>query len=186
MLERITVRHTRRASTSGRARSSSSPLLARTLRRLHSDSGQNLIEFALITPFVLVFIAAIVVFGLALFARSNLQQAVREGARQASVGATLTEVQDLAAGNANDMIDPSEVQWCHPVDDDGTQGKLGDQVKVYIVDDDDGNEGIPFTLVPSNGIFKAFGVNDVTVRLSPVATARLEESLPAGAEVNCP
>lgn len=146
---------------------------------LAAERGQNLIEFALLTPAVLVFIAAIVIFGLALNTRSSLQQAVREGARQASVGATLAEVQSLAAGNAPDTLTPTEIQWCHPAGPTGTHGRVGDPVQIYIIDSGDGLKGHPFPLVPTNGIFASFGLSDVTVRLSPVATARLEKSVPS-------
>jgi hypothetical protein len=118
-------------------------------RRSGNERGQGLIEFALLTPFIILFIAAIVMLGLALNARSSLQQGVREGARRAAVGGTLTEVQDLAAGNAREYIDPADVQWCHPPGPGGTRGQVGDPVRVYIFDS--GDEGYPVTLVPSGG-----------------------------------
>jgi hypothetical protein len=147
------------------------------------ERGQNLIEFALMFPLVLLFIGVIIVFGLLLHTRSNLQQAVREGARQAAVGRSLTDVQNLAAGNSNSTLDPADVLWCHPIDTDGTQGKVGDPVRVYIFRD--GAEGYPYDIVPSGGTFDAvFGASAATVRMSPRATARLEKSVTA--PVNCP
>src|SRR5262245_17351192 len=87
------------------------PSLVTTLQSQH---GQNLVEFALLTPMVIAFIAAIVMFGLALNARASVQQAVREGARQAAVGATLGQVQTLSQGNAAEWIKQSTwVHWCH-------------------------------------------------------------------------
>jgi hypothetical protein len=134
-------------------------------------------------PVLLVFLAAIVNFGLALHARTSVQQAVREGARKAAVGATLAEVQTLASENANEWIDPTEVQWCHPVGPSGTQGKIGDPVRVYL--EVDGDEGFPYTLVPSNGILESLGVPNLVIRMSPRATARLEKTVSAAAVVNC-
>jgi hypothetical protein len=93
------------------------------------------------------------------------------------VGATLAEVQNLAAGNADDHIDPADVQWCHPVGAGGTRGKVGDPVEVYIFKG--GDYGLPFELVPANGIFQAFGTSALTIRMSPRATGRLEQSVPA-------
>ncbi len=156
------------------------PLGSRPLRRIsrtsaRSERGQNLIEFALLAPFVIAFIAIIVVLGLALNTRSSLQQAVREGARQASVGKSLTDVQNLASGNAPEVLSPSEVQWCHPMGTGGTQGKVGDPVRVYVVEG--GTEGIEYTLVSAGGIFSALGVPPLTVRMGPRATARLEKSV---------
>lgn len=143
-------------------------------RTLQPERGQNLIEFALMFPAVLLFIGIIIVVALLLHTRSNLQQAVREGARQAAVGASLNEVQDLAAGNANDTLDPSDVQWCFPA---GT-GRVGDPVEVYIYKD--GGTGYPYQLVPSAGTLHAvLGASALTVRMGPTATTRLEHSVPA-------
>jgi hypothetical protein len=148
--------------------------LPRTERRLEPERGQNLVEFALMFPAVLVFIGIIIVVALMLHTRSNLQQAVREGARQAAVGASLSQVQNLAAGNANDTLNPSDVRWCFP---SGT-GKVGDPVKVYVYKD--GDAGYPYQLIPSGGTLSAlFGASALTVRMGPTATSRLEHSVPA-------
>jgi hypothetical protein len=139
-----------------------------------NERGQNLIEFALLFPIVLLFIGLIVVFGLLLHTRSNLQEAVREGARQAAVGKSLNEVQDLAAGNSNSTLDPSDIKWCFP---DGTGG-VGDPVQVYIYND--GDEGYPYEIVPDGGTFDVvFGASAFTIRMDPRATSRLEKSVPA-------
>ena len=142
------------------------------------ERGQNLVEFALMFPLVLLFIAIIIVFGLMLHTRSNLQQAVREGARQAAVGRSLTEVQNLAAGNSNSTLNPLDIQWCHPLDIDGTQGKVGDPVRIYILPQGESEEGYPYKLVATGGTFNTvFGAGALTVRMAPVATARLEKSI---------
>lgn len=153
-----------------------------------SERGQNLIEFAMLMPFVLLFIAAIIVFGLALNTRSSLQQAVREGARQASVdtkAADWPQIQGLAAGNAPDALDPADVAICHPLNTTtGTQGQVGDPVRVYLQEGGSGAEGYEYTLVSLGGIFNAFGVGELKVRMSPRATARLEKSV--AIPVDCP
>jgi len=146
------------------------------------ERGQSLVEFALLTPMIIAFIAAIVMFGLAMNTRASLQQAVREGARQLAVGKSVTDAQNLAAGNAPDRLQPADVQVCHPVNTDGSQGSVGDPVRVYIYKD--GAEGYPFTLVPLGGIFNAFGVDDLVARMKPRATTRLEKSV--GTPINCP
>jgi hypothetical protein len=144
------------------------------------ELGQNLIEFALLMPIVLVFIGAIVIFGLAFNARASVQQAMREGARQAAVGASLSEVQSLSQGNAEEWIDSASwVHWCHPLNSaTSTRGRVGDPVQVYVFTS--GAKGVPFTIVPSNGVFAAVGVGSLSVRLNPVATARLEKSVAPG------
>jgi hypothetical protein len=89
-------------------------------RRLRqAESGQSLIEFSLLFPVVLVFIAAIVIFGLALNARASLQQGVREGARQAAVGASIPDVQSMTEGNAPEWLDAAEVVVCLPSGSNG-------------------------------------------------------------------
>lgn len=139
-----------------------------------SERGQNLIEFAMLTPFILGFIAAIIILGLLLNTRSSLQQAVREGARQAAVGASLTNIQNLAAGNAPDTLAPADVRVCYPPGV-SSRGGIGDPVRVYIFKS--GAEGYPFTIIPSGGILTAAGGGlSPTLRMSPQATARLEKS----------
>ena len=54
--------------------------------RCRNEGGQTLIEFALAAPLLLVFLLAIVDFGIAIDRRIVLDHAVREGARYASVG----------------------------------------------------------------------------------------------------
>ncbi len=173
------------ASMRTRARTNSlSPSPTKTFQPAlaSQESGQNLLEFALLTPVLLVFIGAIVIFGLAMHTRSDLQQAMREGARQAAVGASLTDVQKLAADNASEDINPSDVAVCYPVDSNGKQGAVGGPVRVYI--EKSGSEGYKYTLVPLGGIFKAFGASSVTVTMAPRATARLEKSVASPA--SCP
>jgi hypothetical protein len=128
-----------------------------------SERGQNLIEFAMLTPFVILFIAAIVVFGMAFNTRSSLQQAVREGARQVAVGVPSPEAQALAAGNAPEDLVPADVLVCLPT---GSTGKIGEAVQVSVSKD--------VTLVPATGIFKALGASTLSVTMNPKATARLE------------
>ena len=147
------------------------------LRTASAQRGQNLVEFALMFPAILLFIGIIVVVGLMLHTRSNLQQAVREGARQAAVGASLTQVQNLAAGNSNTSLNSTDVKWCFPTGPTGTTGRVGDPVKVYIFKS--GAAGYPYKLVPTGGTFnKLFGASALTVRMGPTATTRLERSVP--------
>ncbi|HET8633752.1 MAG TPA: TadE family protein [Gemmatimonadales bacterium] len=61
-------------------------MTTRTLTRFAKrDDGQALIEFALITPFLLLFLVAIIEFGRAWNEHQVLTDAVREGARQAAI-----------------------------------------------------------------------------------------------------
>lgn len=61
-------------------------MTARTLTRFAKrDDGQALVEFALIMPFLLLFIVGIVEFGRAWNEHEVLTDATREGARKAAV-----------------------------------------------------------------------------------------------------
>jgi hypothetical protein len=96
-------------------------------------------------------------------------------------------VQDLAAGNAGGTIDDTEVAWCHPAGPTGTHGKVGDPVMVYLVDNADNQPGIKYTLASATGILNVVGIKNLSVRMSPRATARLEKSVPAGSlNIACP
>jgi Flp pilus assembly protein TadG len=125
-------------------------------------------------PLLILMIGAIIMVALGLHTRSNLQQAVREGARQAAVGKSLTDVQGLAAGNSGGTLDAADINWCLP---SGSTGTVGDQIRVYVDEGNNGSEGYGYTIIPATGIFSAMGVNSLTVNMSPRATARLEKSV---------
>jgi hypothetical protein len=148
---------------------------APALRGARAEGGQSLIEFALLFPIVLVFLAALVIFGLALNARASLQQGVREGARYAAVQPSdEAGIQSRTAGNAPDWLTASEVIVCLP---SGSSGGIGEAIRVQLEDKDDGDPGIAYDLVPVNGIFDVIGVDALTVRLDPKGTSRLEKSV---------
>ena len=69
------------------------------LRRFgRRNDGQALVEFALLTPFLLVFLVGILEFGRAWNAHIVVTQAAREGARKAAVfddAATQQDVEDV-------------------------------------------------------------------------------------------
>ena len=56
------------------------------------ERGQNLMEFALILPVILIFLLTVVDFGLALDRREVIQSGVREGARAGATGLSEDEV----------------------------------------------------------------------------------------------
>lgn len=56
------------------------------LRRFRSDRAQSLVEFALVTPMLLILVFGIIDFGLGLRAYISVTSATREGARYAAVG----------------------------------------------------------------------------------------------------
>ncbi len=71
------------------------------------ERGASAVEFALLVPVVFTLIFGMVEFGLAFFATQSLRAGVREGARQAAVGATASQVQSAVLGGASGALDGS-------------------------------------------------------------------------------
>lgn len=111
--------------------------------------GQALIEFAFVAPLVLVFLLAVVDFGIAIDRRIVLQHAVREGARYAAVGgealttgvpATEAEIRAYTAGQAQGIADENGIagsdnyiEVCYEDSNgNGSLGDVGDSVRVRI------------------------------------------------------
>jgi len=108
------------------------------MRSFGNQRGQSLLEFALIAPFVLFFLLALVDFGIAIDRRIVLDHAVREGARYASVGgqaltsgtpANASDVKTYTSAQAQGVVGGSAVGVCY-LDDNGGGFGLGDTVKV--------------------------------------------------------
>jgi Flp pilus assembly protein TadG len=67
------------------------------------ESGQSLVEFAMVLPLLLVIFFAIIDFGRIYQRNVSLTNAVREGARLGSVGATTGEIQARVADTASGL-----------------------------------------------------------------------------------
>jgi len=74
-----------------------------------SCRGQNLVEFALLAPFMVIILAGIIDFGMSLDHRITVQHAVREGARYAAVHSGCADIQERAAERAGHIFDATEV-----------------------------------------------------------------------------
>jgi Flp pilus assembly protein TadG len=66
-----------------------------TRRRLSSDQGQTAVEFALVAPFIVVLLLAVIQFGVAFHNYITITDAARAGARKAIVAR-------FASGNFDD------------------------------------------------------------------------------------
>ncbi len=133
-----------------------------------TERGQNLIEFALMTPFLLAMVFVIVQFGLAISTRSGLQQSVREAARQASVGVPITDAQAIGARNSPDRLVAADITFCLPA---GPPAKVGDEIRAEIR----GSSGYDYPLAgPGTSIF---GFAEPSVNLAPRATTRIERPI---------
>lgn len=86
-------------------------------RRGQDDSGVAAVEFALIFPVLILLVLGIINFGYGFGQQLALNQAVREGARQAVVPGTnngadvdeLTEIQGVVRGSLGGLVPPAEV-----------------------------------------------------------------------------
>lgn len=92
---------------------------AAPIRRLRrsADNGVAAVEFALILPVLLLLVLGIINFGFLFGQKLSLNQAVREGARQAVVPGTnngedvneLTEIQDVVRGSLGGLVPSGQV-----------------------------------------------------------------------------
>lgn len=97
--------------------SNSAPTRSGLWGRRRDDRGVAAVEFALILPVLLLLVLGIINFGYLFGQKLALNQAVREGARQAVVpgtnnGAdvdTITEVQDVVRGSLGGLVPSADV-----------------------------------------------------------------------------
>lgn len=140
------------------------------------ERGQTLLEFAFVAPIILVFLLAMIDFGIAVDRREVLQHAVREGARHGAIGQDVASIQDYTSDQSQGVLDPADVTVCYvDANGDGVVGNVGDNVKV----------SADFTYKFSVGSFEllgAFGVDqsDLTINMTPSGDMRMETTV-AGA-----
>lgn len=116
--------------------------LARSIHR--EERGQDVLEFALLTPFILFFIFAIVDFGVVLGASHQVNHAVREAARAGAVGQNEAAIRQTAIDQSVDLLSGAaaacpltpaddaciEVTWNDGPDGNANVGDVGDAVTV--------------------------------------------------------
>ena len=82
----------------------------RSFLRRRDARGQSLVEFALILPLFVVILVGLFDGGRLVFDYNTVNNAAREGAREATVNQTLSEIQDRAAQHAVALaIAPADV-----------------------------------------------------------------------------
>jgi hypothetical protein len=74
-----------------------------------NDRGQNLVEFALLTPVLLVIFMGIFDFGWILHKQIQLDEATRSAARRAVVGANNTEVRTIITNTCSFPVTPAMI-----------------------------------------------------------------------------
>ena len=143
-----------------------------TLKRwLTSPRGQTLLEFAFVAPIMIVFLFAIVDFGIALDRRVTLQHAVREGARKGAVTNNITGIIDTTVDQSQGLLDPPDVEVCYEdVDGNGNPGDPGDDVRV--------TAHFTYPLAIFGGFLSEFGGPvPSAIDMDPSADMRLENSV---------
>ena len=94
------------------------------MRTMLKEGGQALVEFALITPVLFVFLFGVIDIGMLMIHRTTIQYAVREGAHYASVHDDCTEIQDTTKHLAGSAItDASTVSVAYE-DDPAPAGSM--------------------------------------------------------------
>ena len=138
---------------------------------VRSPRGQALIEFAFVLPIMLVFLFAIVDFGIAIDRRITLQHSVREGARYAAVHSNELDIKQKTVDQAQGIIGLADVDVCYISEDDGNSGvgDPGDGVRV--------SASFTWDFPIMKEIFSAFGVPSLSIEMTPWGTARLERSV---------
>lgn len=69
------------------------------MRRKDGESGQSMIEFALVLPVLALFLLGIIDFGRIMSANLTVADAARDAARHASIGETDSELQQVVASD---------------------------------------------------------------------------------------
>jgi len=106
---------------------------SRISRRLRGQDGAAAVEFALIAGVLSMLIFGMMEYGLFFLQSQTLKAGVREGARQAAVGADLTQVRTAVHDGAAGAI-PSSSTLISMTPSDGCDGNntLGTEVEVSI------------------------------------------------------
>ena len=95
-----------------------------------SSRGQNLVEFALLAPFMAIILAGIVDFGMSLDHRITVQHAVREGARYAAVQSDCGLIQQRVFERAGEVFENCDTGQCVSVTYSRNPAQAGDSVEV--------------------------------------------------------
>ena len=139
--------------------------------RLTSERGQALLEFAFLLPILLVFLLSLVDFGVALDRREVIQHAVREGARQASIGLTEAEITNEVVLQSRGVLESADVTVCYADGPGGAPaGFAGSAVRVSAT--------LTYKFSMGSGeLLAVFGVAPLSIDMTPSAEARLETSV---------
>jgi len=139
--------------------------------RLTSERGQALLEFAFLLPILLVFLLSLVDFGIALDRREVIQHAVREGARQGSIGLSEAQITDVVVDQSQGVLTVADISICYAPGPGGAPaGFAGSAVRVSAT--------LTYKFSMGSGeLLGAFGVAPISIDMTPSAEARMETSV---------
>jgi len=151
--------------------------LERRVAPRRRERGQALIEFALLFPFLMMFLFVLVDFGIAIDRRVVIQHAVREAARQGAIGASVAQMQNVAVNQSQDVLGPGDLTICFIDGPDANSypGNAGDSVRVSAT--------YVYSFGAASGqLLRPLGVDpgDFDITMTPHGEATLESSV-AGA-----
>lgn len=163
---------------------------ARTFARA-GERGQTLLEFAFAAPLLLVFLLAIVDFGIAIDRRIVLDHAVREGVRFASVGGD-----EFVTGTptSNDAIEEYTERQSQGIADAAGATNSDNYIDVCYVDANSNGFGdvgeevridVRYVHDFVTGFTSFFSPSLLSIEMKPSASARIEQPLP-GDVLECP
>jgi len=141
-----------------------------------SSRGQTLVEFALLSPIIILLLVGIIDFGVAMDRRIVLQHAAREGARMAAVTDDMDRICDHIVEQGQGTVERSDITFEY--DDMDSNGlNAGDNVKVTLPYE------WPLPILDT-ALFGLFHDHIPAINLTATASARLERVV-SGEEV-CP
>jgi hypothetical protein len=149
---------------------------------LRSSKGQTIIEFALVTPIILLLLVGIIDFGMAMNRRIVLQHAAREGARMAAVSEDMSGICSRTVDQAHGAIDGVVVlRYTNLNASPGYDS--GDDVTVTLP----AHWDLPILNSALPALFHLPTIAPIS--LTATGSARLEgliSTVPAGGEYHCP
>ena len=150
-------------------------------RSQKGQRGQTLLEFAFVAPLMIIFLLALVDFGIAIDRRLVLDHAVREGARFASVGG------DALNGNPADTHDVQVYTAAQSQGIADAEAGAGTNGSILVCDDGAGGVEVRITYTYDfvTGFTSFFSPDVWNIVMDPTASARIEQPL-RGAVEECP
>jgi hypothetical protein len=152
--------------------------ITRERARSAGESGQAIIETAIVLPLVLVLLIVVIDFAIALDRREVILHSLREAGRSAAAGNDAAVVVSRAVNESNGVLEAADVTVCYLNENGGALGDAGDVVRVDINYD--------FSLSVGGGeTLSAVGVTFPTIPISPTGEVLLIQSTSEASPTEC-